>query len=63
MRFMREAWVLLSWTAGDVICCEDGVDCVGAALSLGAREVREFAVGPALATGDRPRWAVWRVPI
>lgn len=55
VRFMREAWVLLSWAAGDVICCEDGVDRMGAALSFGARGVREFAVGPALAVGDRQR--------
>lgn len=34
MRFMREAWVLLSREAGDVNCCEAGVEPVGAVLSF-----------------------------
>lgn len=65
MRFMREAWVLLSWTVGDVICRKDGVECAGGALIFGAGGVKEVAVGPALATaaGDRQRWEEWRVLI
>lgn len=59
MRFMREAWVLLSCAAGDVMCC----DRAGSALSFNAGGVEELAVGPALAAGDRERWAVWRLLI
>lgn len=61
MRFMREAWVLLSCAAGDAMCCEDGVDCAGAALGFNGGGVAELMVGPALATGDRERWVVWRL--
>lgn len=55
--------MLLSCAVGDVMCCEDGIDCAGAALSFGAGGVEELVVGPALATGDRERWAVWSVLI
>lgn len=63
MRFMREAWVLLSRGAGDVICCKAGVESVGAVLSFGARGEKELGVGAALAraAGDRLRWEAWMV--
>lgn len=36
VRFIREAWVLLSSGAGDVICCKVELGPVRAALSFGA---------------------------
>lgn len=59
MRFMREAWVLLSWTAGDVICWDDGVDRAGGALIFGAGGGKEFVGGAATDAGDRQRWEEW----
>lgn len=63
MRFMREAWVLLSRGAGDVICCKAGVKSAGAVLNFGARGEKELGVGAALArdAGDRLRWEAWMV--
>lgn len=63
MRFMREAWVLLSRAAGDVICCKAGLGSVGAVLSFGAGGKKELGVGAALAraAGDRLRWEAWMV--
>lgn len=63
MRFMREAWVLLSRGAGDVICCKAEVESVGAVLSFGAGGEKNWGVGAVLATaaGDRLRWEAWMV--
>lgn len=63
MRFMREAWVLLSSGAGDVICCKVGVEYVGAVLSFGAGGEKKLDVASVLAraAGDRLRWEAWMV--
>lgn len=42
MRFMREAWVLLSRAAGDVICCVADADSVAAELSFSAVGEKEL---------------------
>lgn len=54
VRFMREAWVLLSRAAGES---------VGAVLSFGAGGRKELGAGAALAraAGDRLRWEAWMV--
>lgn len=63
MRFMREAWVLLSRGAGEVICCKAGVESVGTVLSFGAGGEENWRVGADLAraAGDRLRWEAWMV--
>lgn len=63
VRFMREAWALLSRGAGDVICCEARVESVGAVLSFGAGGEKNWGVGAVLARAaeDRLRWDAWMV--
>lgn len=63
VRFMREAWVLLSRAAGEVICCKVGVESAGAVLSFGAGGEKNWGVGAVLAraAGDRLRWEAWMV--
>lgn len=62
MRFMREAWVLLSRAAGEVTCCEAGVETVGTVLSFGAGgENWKLGARSLRAAGDRLRWEAWMV--
>ena len=63
MRFMREAWVLLSRGVGEMICCEARVGPVGTVLSFGAGGEGNWNVGACLAraAGDRLRWEAWMV--
>lgn len=63
MRFIREAWVLLSRGAGDMICCEAEVEPVGAVFSLDVGGEKKLGVCTVLAraTGDRLRWEAWMV--
>lgn len=60
---MREAWVLLSRGAGDVICCEAEVGSVGAVLSFGAGGGKNWGEGAGLerAAGVRLMWEAWMV--
>lgn len=63
MRFMREAWVLLSSGAGDVICCKAEVGSVMAVLSFGAGGEKNWGGGALLAraAGVKLRWEAWMV--
>jgi len=62
---MRDAWVLLSSGAGDVICCKVGVESKGTVLSFGAGGEQNGGVGAGLAkaAGERFRWEAWMVLI
>lgn len=55
MRFMREAWVLLSIGVGDVICSKAGVESFWTVLSFGAGGEKNWGVGAVRgrAAGDR----------
>lgn len=59
---MREAWVLLRRTVGDVIC-KSGAESAGAVLSLGAGGEKKVGAGAVLAraAGERLRWEAWMV--
>lgn len=61
MRFMREAWVLLSRGAGEVMNAGDESE--GAVLSFGAGGGKKWGVGAVLAraAGVRLRWEAWIV--
>lgn len=63
MRFMREAWALLSRGAGDIVSGKDGVRFVGTALSFGGGGEQNWGAGAVLAraAGDRLRWEAWMV--
>lgn len=63
VRFTREAWVLLSRPAGDVIGGDTRVESGGAVLSLGAAGGKELAVGAPLerAAGDKLKCEAWMV--
>lgn len=55
MRFMREAWVLLSSVAGDVTCWVADADSVAAELSFGAVGGKELRAALLRAVGLRLR--------
>ena len=55
VRFMREAWVLLSSVAGDVTCWVADADSVAAELSFGAVGGKELRAALLRAVGLRLR--------
>lgn len=63
VRFMREAWVLLSIAAGDVTSWRAEGDSVGATLNFGTGGEKACGADAVLDkfSGDRLRWEAWMV--